>query len=227
MADFAGRKPREFFLLATLLWALPIAALADVQALDGIWMREFLPQQGAPPAGSRPQLTVAAVEVAAAYDLLVDDPAFECSPVSLSRLWAEPATPLEIDLNEDRVIFRHEFMDVLRTVSLDGRERPTDLPSDVLGHATGRVEDSTLVIDSRGFSRSVISSVRGFPQTEALHTIERLTPSDDGNRFQIEITFADPSTFVTPWTSRQSFLRAPQGLRPLEYGCTPESASPD
>ena len=227
MPEFTARRPRLFVLAATLLATLPLTATADVQSLNGIWVREWSPQQGGPPAGARPQLTAAALEVAEAYDLLLDDPGFECSPSSLSRLWAEPATPLEIDLTDNRVIFRHEYMDVVRTMYLDGRERPTDLPSRVLGHAIGWLEDATLVIDSRGFSASVLSTVRGYPQTGSLHTIERLTPDDDGNRFQLEITFADPATFVTPWQSRLSFIRAPEGQLPLEYGCSPESADPN
>ena len=170
-----------------------------------------------------PRLLLAAQWAMDAYDLLVDDPAYECSPSSLSRTWANP-TPMEIEQQEDRVILRHEFMDVVRTIYVDGRDLAADVPLNVVGHSIGRYEGSTLVIETRSFSPSVISTVSGLPQTPTLQTVERLTLSDDGQTFQHELTHEDPATLTAPWTSRRAYRRAP-GLAPLlAFDCVLEDA---
>ncbi len=223
-----------------LAHASPALAAPD---LNGFWMRDWAPPVPPPsaqrgqrpqpgpgqrppggPTGQRAQLTEEARRVAEAYDPLVDDPAFECSPASLSRFWVEPLSPLEIIQEEDRVIIRHEFMDTVRTIPLSRPGERGAAAASVLGNSIGWYEDQTLVIDTVGFTPSYISTVQGIRQTERLHTIERLTPTDNGG-FTVAITFEDTTTLVTPWTNTLSFMPSPGGREPLEYGCIPEEAS--
>ena len=128
-----------------------------------------------------PQLTVEAQRLRDEYDLLVDDPAFQCSPASVNRVWSNPV-PIEIEQYPDRVILKYEYMDGLRTVYLDGRSNPSDAPRQALGHSVGRFEGSTLIIETAGFMSSTIGAVTGTPQTESLRTVERLTMSSDSQR---------------------------------------------
>ena len=222
-------------LTAPVLLAQTTPGGDDIPDFDGVWVGAGGGggRGGAAGRGGRggpggrggrggPQPTAQAERAIESYDLLLDDPAYECSPASISRAWANP-TPTEIEQREDRVILRHEYMDVVRTVYLDGRELPVDAEPNVVGHSVGRYEGSALVIESTGFSPSVISTVSGLPQTETLRTVERLTLSGDGQTFQHELTHEDPATLIAPWTSTRTLRRAPE-LTLLAFDCVLEDA---
>ena len=194
----------------------------SIPDLNGVWIAAG-GRRGGPPGGrTGPQPTAEGRRLMDAYDLLVDDPGYECSPASILRVWANP-TPTEIEQREDRVILRHEYMDVVRTAYLDRRDQATDAQPNVVGHSIGWYEGSTLVIETTGFSPSVIQTISGLPQTETLRTVERLTLSDDGQTFQYELTHKDPATFTEPWTSTRTYRRAPE-LTLLEFDCVLEDA---
>ncbi len=177
---------------------------------------------GAPGGRTRAQVTREAQRVMDDYDLLVDDPAYVCSASSISRAWGNP-TPTELEQHADRVILRHEYMDVERIIYIDGRDHPADAEPNVFGNSIGWYEGSTLVIDTVGFSPSVISTVSGIPQTETLHAVERLTLSDDGQTFRRELMYEDPATFTAPWTSSRTYQRRPD-ITMLPWDCVLEDA---
>ena len=207
---------------APMLFAQATPGGDNLPDSNGVWIAGGGRRGGPPRGGTRPQTTAEARRLMEAYDLLVDDPGYECSPASVWRAWANP-TPTEIEQQEDRVILRHEYMDGVRTVYLDKRDHATDAQPNVVGCSIGWFEGSTLVIDTTGFSRSVIQTVSGLPQTETLRTVERLTLSDDGRTFQHELTHEDPATFTAPWTSTRTYRRAPE-LTLLEFDCVLEDA---
>ncbi len=193
---------------------------------NGVWLAapgSIEGGQAAEMAGPEsPQLTAEALRIREEYDLFVDDPAYRCSPASITRVWSNPV-PIEIEQRPDRVILRYEYMDAVRTVYLDGRSHPPDARPEVLGHSVGRYEGSTLIIESTGFTSSYIGSISGTPQTETLHTIERLTLTEDGQLFHLELSQADPATFTTPWLSTRDFARRTD-LERLEWACVLEDA---
>ncbi len=170
----------------------------------------------------QPQLTAAALQIRDRYDLFVDDPGYLCSPSSINRVWSNPV-PIEIEQHADRVILRYEYMDAVRTVYLDGRSQSADRPPEVLGHSVGRFEGSTLVIESTGFTFGYIGTVSGTPQTETLSTVERLTMTEDGQLFRLNIAHEDSATFTTPWISTRDFARRTD-LERLEWDCVLEDA---
>ena len=136
-------------------------------------------------------------------------------------MWSNPV-PIEIEQQPGRVILRYEYMDAVRTVYLDGRSLPPDAPPQLMGHSVGRYEGSTLIIESIGFTSSYIGTVSGTPQTETLSTIERLTLSEDGQRFRLEIRHEDPATFTTPWTASRDFVLT--DLERLVWDCVLKDA---
>ena len=237
LCNRADRRVGALLLALSVLYAPSLIAADDVPDFSGVWIGGG--RGGGPPGGgmapggmapggggfgqrAQPQVTPQAQEIMDDYDLLVDDPVYECSPSSIFRAWANP-TPSEIEQQGDRVILRNEFMDVVRTVFLDGRERPADEPARVLGHSTGRYEGETLVIETTGFASSTLHFITGIPQTETLRATERLTLSEDGQRITMEQTYEDPATFTAPWTSTRTLVRRPD-LTLLEFGCVLEDA---
>ncbi len=175
-------------------------------------------EMGAP---APPQLTPEALRISEAYDLLTDDPAYECSPASVTRVWSNPI-PIEIEQLPDRVLLRYEYMDAVRTVYLNPESHTPPASNEVLGHSIGRFEGSTLIIETTGFSTSFIGAVSGTPQTETLRTIERLTMTEDGQRFRLEIRHEDPATFTEPWTPTRDFDLT--DLDRLDWDCVLEDA---
>ena len=209
---------------APVLIAQQTTGADPIPDFNGVWLAGGGPPQGGMGRGgrTRPSPTAEAQRYMDAYDLLVDDPAYECSPSSISRAWGNP-TPSEIEQHEDRVILRHEYMDVERVIYLNGRDHPVDAEPNVVGNSIGWYEGSTLVIDTVGFAPSVISTVSGLPQTETLHAVERLTLSDDGQTFQRELTFEDPAMLAAPWGSTRTFERRPD-ITLLPWDCVLEDA---
>ncbi len=224
-------------LAAPLLFAQQSENIPD---FNGVWLggARGAPQGGmgaqgamgaqggmAAPGGARgrPRPTASAQSAMEAYDLLVDDPAYVCSPASISRAWRNP-TPTEIEQHEERVILRHEYMDVERTIYVDGRDHPADANPNVVGNSIGWYEGPTLVIDTIGFAPSVISVVSGLPQTETLHAVERLTLSDDGQTFSHDLMYEDPATLTVPWvTTGRVYERRPD-MTLLPWDCVLEDA---
>jgi len=66
-----------------------------------------------------------------------------------------------------------------------------------MGHAVGRWEGDTLVVDAVGFNKE--SWLDNYPHTEQLHVIERYHRRDFGH-MDIQITIDDPVMYTKPWT---------------------------
>jgi hypothetical protein len=135
----------------------PRAALPARTDIVGTWM--LAPAAPDPRRGntSRPQpmmnfLTPAGTAAVAAYDPFKDDPTFRCDPVAIRRVWGAPGTPLSVTREDNDVVLRHEWMDVVRTVHLDQREHPANGPRTSLGHSIGHFEGGTLVIETANYS---------------------------------------------------------------------------
>ena len=120
------------------------------------------------------------------------------------------------------VIIRHELMDAVRVVHLDGRRHPGPNVRWLAGHSIGHYDGQTLVVDTTNFTDR--TNFRGSPQntrqdifaTEGLHVIERFTPVDrDTIRYQF--TVADPDTWVTPWSGEMPIRRVNDPI--YEYAC--------
>jgi hypothetical protein len=115
---------------------------------------------------------------------------------------------LLVALFEDAPGFRQMF--------LDGRGHPADPDPTWLGHAIGKWDGNTLVVDTIGFNdKSWIPPF--FPHTEMLHVTERYRRPDFGH-LEIAVTFDDPGTFTKPWNHNLIWDLVPDEEL-LEYLC--------
>ncbi len=214
------RYLRRVLIPVAMLWCSSLPAADGVPDLSGIWVGS---RDGGQERDSRtPDYTAVGRQTLEAYDLFVDDPGYGCNPASISRLWDNP-TPTEIVQTDDRVVLIHEYLDFERTIPLDQDGHTAGQPARQVGQSIGWFEGSTLVIDTIGYSSGYISTITGIPQTESLHTVERLTLSDDGNSFVLEITNDDPLAFATPWVTTRTYVHRP-GLTRLPFDCVLEDA---
>jgi hypothetical protein len=68
------------------------------------------------------------------------------------------------------------------------------------GHARGRWEGDTFVVDTRGFNERFWFSNGGLPHTEQLHLIERFTRTDM-DTLKYEVTIDDPGAYTRTWSA--------------------------
>src|SRR5688572_10777605 len=186
---------------------------------------------------SRPQpmmsfLTPAGQAAVDAYDPFKDDPTFRCDPVAIRRVWGAPTTPLAISREPDRVLLKHEWMDVVRTVHLNTREHPAGGPRTSLGHSIGYFEGDTLVIETANYSAGVLSQyveepgkpTRGMLHSAALTSVERLSFDAERQRLVVEVALKDPEIFTRDFdVARMEY--APSDLKIEPFNCSPEGVT--
>jgi len=175
-------------------------------------------------------MTAAGAMAEAAYDPYTDDPVYRCNPVGIRRVWFAPGTPLEIVREDDRVIIRHEWMDVERIVHLGVDEHPTGGERTTFGHSTGRLENGVLTIETANYPAGVIrqyaeggeeTSFRGLLHSAELTTTEILRFDEDSQSLEVTMLFSDPGYYsrdFPPVTTR--YERTDLKIRP--FGCIPE-----
>ena len=196
----------------------------------GTWL--LAPMPGRSTSGQQPMmefLTSAGKAAVAQYNPFKDDPAFRCDPVAVRRVWGAPGTPLSITRKSDRVILRHEWMDVQRVVYLNQREHPKGGPRTSLGHSIGRFEGDTLVIETGNYSAGVLNQyveqpgqpTRGLLHSAALTSVERLHLDAARQRLVVEITLKDPEFFTRNFDPA-TLEYGPSSLKLEPFNCSRE-----
>ena len=138
--------------------------------------------------------------------------ALDCTPEGDSlRHQITAPVPMQIEQSDDKVIFRYEYWNAVRTVYLDGRAYPPDAPPTRLGHSIGRYEGSTLIVETTHVISNIISVPGGgalAPSSDA-RFIERYTHNADNGRLDMELAIIDPVHFLRPYENQRSYLPAP------------------
>jgi hypothetical protein len=213
--------------------AAAAAAVAPRTDIFGTWLLAPAPNRST--SGPQPMiesLTPAGARAVAAYDPFKDDPTFRCDPVAIRRVWGAPGTPLSITREQDRVVLRHEWMDVVRTVHLDTREHPANRPRTSLGHSIGYFDGGTLVIETANYSAGVLNQyveepgrpTRGLVHSAALTSVERLSFDTERQRLVVEVALKDPEFFTRDFdVSRSEY--APSDLTIEPFNCSPEGVT--
>jgi hypothetical protein len=108
-----------------------------------------------------------------------------------------------------------------RMIYLDGRPQtgaPEGNAEDPLyfGHAVGKWEGDTLVIDTKGFHDRFWFSNGGLPHTPQLHLIERYS-RPDLYTLRYEVTIDDPGAYTRTWVSSWTMRWVPNEELPTYY----------
>jgi hypothetical protein len=122
------------------------------------------------------------------------------------------------------VVILYEMIHNTRIIPMDGRPH---LPSGVKlwdGDSRGHWEGNTLVIDSTNYNdkgwiatSAATGRIKGIPQSEALHVVERFTRVDR-NTINYEVTIDDPNMYTKPWKVAISLNRE-TNYQIYEYAC--------
>jgi hypothetical protein len=207
------------------------AAAPSRKDIFGTWLLAPIPNRST--SGPQPMmqyLTPAGRAAVDAYDPFKDDPTFRCDPVAIRRVWGAPGTPLQVVREPSRVILKHEWMDVVRTVHLNTTEHPADGPRTSLGHSIGRFEGDTLVIETANYAPGVLNQyveqpgqpTKGLLHSAALTSVERLSFDAARQRLVVEITLEDPEFFTQPFAPAR-YEYAPSDLMIEPFNCSPEN----
>jgi hypothetical protein len=197
--------------------------------ITGTWLLAPMPGRSTSGPQSMMQfLTESGKRAVARYNPFKDDPTFRCDPVAIRRAWGAPGTPLSITREKDRVILRHEWMDVQRIVHLDQREHPKGVKRSSLGHSIGHFEGDTLVIETGNYAAGVLNQyveepgqpTRGLLHSAALTSVERLSFDAARQRLVVEIRLQDPEFFTREFDA--SILEfEPSDLKLEPFRCSP------
>jgi hypothetical protein len=122
------------------------------------------------------------------------------------------------------VVILYEMIHETRIIPLDGR--PHVAPGIHLwnGDSRGHWDGNTLVVDTTNYNNkgsvgtsAATQRVKGIPQSEALHVVERFTRSGP-DTISYEVTIDDPPMFTRPWKAAFPLTRN-ENYRIYEYAC--------
>ena len=135
----------------------------------------------------------------------LDSPAVRCMPDAILRL--TPFFKLLQTTTVLMVVIEAETPGYYQ-VFLDGRTYPKEPDPAWYGHASGKWDGDTLVVDITGFNDRRWLTVYGTPISEKLHVTERFRRPDLGH-LQIETTIDDQGIYPKPWTIKRVSELAP------------------
>jgi hypothetical protein len=147
------------------------------------------------------------------------EPHTRCKPSGVARQFL---TPYGVEFVELPELQRLYIFDVggphtYRTVYMDGRAHPRELTPSFYGHSIGWWDGDTLIVDTIGYNEAFWLDRRGLPHTEALHTLEKFTRTNQA-QVKYEVTVDDRGAYTTPWTTTFN-LRRENGQELFEYVC--------
>jgi hypothetical protein len=122
------------------------------------------------------------------------------------------------------VVIHYEMIHEARIIPIDSRPH---VPGHVRlwnGDPRGRWDGNTLIVETTNYNskgwiatQAAAGRIKGVPQTESLHVVERFTPVD-ANTIEYQVTLEDPKMFTRPWTVAIPLHRNPT-YQIYEYAC--------
>lgn len=164
-------------------------------------------------------------ERALAYQKVFDEalsPKYDCQPASSPAIQYDPYF-MEVVQWPDRVLFRYEKDDQLRTVWLDGRKASIG-DWGIQGFSTGRYEKGALIVDTDHFVFDItgFDDYTGIPSSQLKRVHERYWR--EGNELKVTVTVEDQMFLRKPASYTARWLPAPAGYKIAPWDCDPETS---
>jgi hypothetical protein len=190
---------------------------ASSPGLTGIWEpKTFGFMVPGAPLSKAGQAVVARNDAAMAGGHIMQTAWTSCRPGAVSTM-TMPREKIVILEAADEITLLFEMPRMVRRIRMNGTH-PSKVKASYVGDSVGHWSDGTLVIDTIGFNGFAELDARGQPTSAKLHSIERLTPSADGQNIDIEVTISDPEYYAEPFTIKRSWKRS-ASRHTLEYDC--------
>ena len=164
-------------------------------------------------------------ERAVAFQGIFDEaiaPKYDCVPSTSPAIQYDPYA-MEVVQWPDRVMFRYEKDDVLRSVWLDGREPPLN-EFTVQGFSVGRYEGDALLVETTQFTFDItgFDDYNGIPSSQLKKVTERYWR--EGDELRLTLTVEDPLFLREPASYTTRWLPAGEGYKLNPYECDAEDA---
>jgi hypothetical protein len=164
-------------------------------------------------------------ERALAYQKAFDEalsPKYDCQPASSPAIQDDPYA-MQVLQWPDRVIFRYEKDDQIRTVWLDGR-KPTIYDWGIQGFSVGRYEGDALLVDTDHFVFDItgFDDYNGIPSSQLKKVHERYWR--EGRELKVTVTVEDPMFLKKPASYTTRWLPAAPGYILSAWDCDPETS---
>jgi hypothetical protein len=108
--------------------------------------------------------------------------------------------PFQFIQTDDKVVQLFEWFRIWREMWTDGRNMPEDPGPRFYGYSVGRWEGNTFVVETTGLDPRLWGDEWGMPFSEHMRVTERWRRVDREN-LELTLTFTDPETYTTSWTS--------------------------
>jgi len=159
-----------------------------------------------------------------AWDV-ADNPWFRCVSKTPPWLFSGVGAHKIIRDGSDRIIIRHEILDVERIVHLGRREHAPDTKPSHVGHSIGWFEGETLVVDTAYFAPAEWGIGNGLSSSDKKQLIEYFTLLDGGSRLEYKYTIEDPVYLTAPVSLSVTMSLDPAYPFQDEYDCDPQASS--
>lgn len=164
-------------------------------------------------------------ERAVAYQQVWEEimaPKYDCQPASSPAIQYDPYH-MQVTQWPDRVMFRYEKDDQLRTVWLDGRE-PSATDFSLQGFSVGRYEDGALLVTTTHF----VFDIAGFDDYNGIPSSSQKTVTErywrDGDDLRLTLTVEDPMFIRAPVAYTTRWVAANPSYKLAAYDCDPEAS---
>lgn len=164
-------------------------------------------------------------ERALAFQQVFDEalaPKYDCLPATPPALMYDPYM-MEVVQWPDRVLFRYEKDDQIRTVWLDGRT-PTVTDFSIQGISIGRYEENALLVETTHYAFDItgFDDYNGIPSSQQKKVYERYWR--EGDALKVIVTVEDPMFLREPASYTTQWLPGPNGYKLQAYDCDPAEA---
>ena len=160
-----------------------------------------------------------------AYQKAFDEavaPKYDCVPSSSPAIQYDPYY-MQVVQWPDRIVFRYEKDDAMRTVWLDGR-KPTVQDYSLQGFSVGRYEGNALIVETDHF----LFDITGFDDYNGIpsSTLKKVTEKywKENGELRMTLTLEDPLFLRQPASYTTRWLAAAPGYQLEPWECDPESS---
>jgi hypothetical protein len=129
--------------------------------IDGNWA--MVREEGARPGGGGRSEVVLTEAGAAAVEGATSDenPRYQCEATNIVLDWWFDQMVNTVVQGDDQITMTYGFMDLERTIYLDGTKMPADFEPSRAGFSTGEWDDETLIVTTTGFDEGWINAPMG------------------------------------------------------------------
>lgn len=197
------------------------APAADMPDLSGNWSEPVADGPPLPYAGPGPAYVLTEAAIEAGDDWVAEDnPRFHCQPTNIILDYRFDQMINKIEQSPEEVKITYGFMDVVRTIHIDG-EFPDEIEPSVIGYSVGKWEDGKLMVATKGFKAGFLEAIggrstRSVPHSDQMEITEVFYIDDSNGELVQEYTVTDPVYLAEPHSHLNRSVKTDDPFIPYE-----------